>query len=78
MGRNRTREKSDDVLARAIRRTPEIDQAISDGSRPADPPAAVQTEALGDLTYVPRDIRRIAMLAVVMFVLLGIVAVVLR
>ena len=49
---------------------------------PAVTPSHVEVqrhaEPLGDLSYVPRDIRRIAMLATAMFVLLALAAVVLR
>ena len=37
-----------------------------------------QAEPLGDLSYVPRDIRWIAVLATAMFVLLAVAAVLLR
>ena len=81
LGRDWVRSKPDDVVAHAIRRSPEIAKATGYGSRPASAPrplATAQSDALGDLTYVRGDIRRIAILAVVMFLLLGIVVVVWR
>lgn len=79
VGRDRSRVKSDDAVARALRKAPETDRTTRDASispRETAPPP-VESQALGDLSYVPADMRRIALLAVVMFILLGVAAVVL-
>ncbi len=80
IGRDRSRVKSDEVVARALREAPETDLPTGDDSispRETVPQPAVESQPLGDLSYVPADMRRIAMLAVLTFVLLGVAAVVL-
>ena len=78
IGRAQARINPDEIVAQAVQRSPEINKPADDTRRPTSPPVAGRSEPLGDLTYVPRDIRRIAMLAVVIFALLGIAAVVLK
>ena len=80
LGRDRSRPRSDEAIARALRRAPETNRATGDTpiSSPEAPAAtSAESQALGDLSYVPADMRRIAVLAVVMFVLLAVAAVVL-
>ena len=80
VGRDRPRVRPDEAVARALRQAPETDRAAEDESvspRETPPQPTVESQALGDLSYVPADMRRIAMLAVLMFVLLGVAAVVL-
>ena len=80
LGRGRSRPTSDEAIARALRQAPESDRATGDASSSppeAPPTASAESQALGDLSYVPADMRRIAILAVIMFVLLAVVAAVL-
>ena len=81
IGRDRPRVKPEEAVAYASRRRGDMDPAGRDTAGSTDrpePATAAQSQPLGDLTYVPRDIRRIATLATVIFVLLGVAAVVLR
>ena len=80
IARDRSRTKSDEAVAQALRQAPEVDRAPADemiSSGETAPTAPVESQPLGDLSYVPADMRRIAILAVLMFVLLGVAAMVL-
>ena len=79
IGRDRSKARSDEAIARALRQAPETDRTTADKSAPAPetaPATPAESQALGDLSYIPADMRRIAILAVLMFVLLGVVAMV--
>ena len=81
VARHRPRATLDDVVAQVKRQVPEQPPIrsvwpLGVPSRGEQP--GVKLEPLGDLTYLSGDIRRIAILACLMFLLLGIVAVVLR
>lgn len=80
VARHRPRATLDDVVAQVKRQVPKQPPSRSEealiGAASGEQPV-VRSEPLGDLTHLPGDIRRIVILALLMFLLLGIVAVVL-